>query len=272
MMLSVVVPVYNRERYIASALKSLIRQSVDVDIDVVVVDDGSTDGSGDAVRALMREATCIRLFQQANLGVSKARNAGLAQLLPRTEFVSFLDSDDISPAGRFKADLACFDRDPGLDLTYSLMNEVDEIDDEALQPAANCRSVITRGVYVGAGIFHRRVVERVGSFDETLTQAEDIDYLLRVFEGAPKFALPDTVAVHYRHHSGNMTRQNDVRLREHLRAIQKSMRRRKADPTLRGIEGIFELKSTVDWRVSRERDLFPEHGDVETMPSQGSGR
>ncbi|TIT67858.1 MAG: DUF3458 domain-containing protein, partial [Mesorhizobium sp.] len=83
----------------------------------------------------MSEASCIRLFQQPNMGVTKARNAGLRRLLPQTGFVSFLDSDDISPAGRFKDDLALFETDPGLDLTYSLMTLADNLDDETLEPA-----------------------------------------------------------------------------------------------------------------------------------------
>ncbi|MEO5759659.1 MAG: glycosyltransferase family A protein [Mesorhizobium sp.] len=250
MTLSVIMPVHNRERYVVSALRSLLRQSGDADLDIIVIDDGSTDGTSDAVRALARETSCIRLFQQANQGVAKARNAGLEQLLPATQYVSFLDSDDISPAGRFKADLACFTADPALELTYSLMSEVDAIDDDALEPAANCRSVTTRGIYLGAGIFSRRLVDRTGGFDDALIQAEDIDYLLRVFESGPRFALPDTIAIYYRHHPGNMTKQRDVKRREYLRAIQKSMRRRKADPSLRPVEGVFEMKSPVDWRVA----------------------
>ena len=107
MRLSVIVPVYNRELYVVSALRSLLRQRDAADLDIIVVDDsGSTDGSVDAVRAVMRDAACIRLFQQANRGVASARNAGLRQLLPQTELVSFLDlGRDVSPAGRFKADL-----------------------------------------------------------------------------------------------------------------------------------------------------------------------
>jgi glycosyltransferase involved in cell wall biosynthesis len=271
-MLSVIVPVYNRERYLASALRSLVRQSGDVAMDIVVIDDGSTDGSGDVARAFMREAPCIRLFQQSNQGVAGARNTGLEQLLPQTQYVSFLDSDDISPAGRFKTDLACFADDPELDLTYSLMNEVDSIDDESLLPAVDCRSVITRGAYLGAGIFRRRLVERVGGFDDSLAQAEDIDYLLRLFESSPRFSLPDTIAVYYRHHPGNMTKQTGIRLRYHLRAIQKSMRRRKADPSLRGVEGIFQIKSPADWRAVGHADLDMRPRNISAATGQGGSR
>lgn len=247
MKLSVIMPVYNRERYIVSALRSLLRQRDAADLDIIVIDDGSTDGSAEAVRAMMSETSCIRLFQQSNLGISNARNTGLRQLLPETRFVSFLDSDDISLAGRFKADLACFATDPGLDLTYSLIMLVDGVDDETLEPAAGYRSRTVRGISLSAGIFSRNLVDRIGSFDEAFRQSEDTDYLLRIFESGPRFMLPDTVAVYYRRHLGNATSELGVAVREHLRAIHKSMRRRKADPSLHKVEGIFELKSPADW-------------------------
>ena len=91
MKLSVIVPTYNRERYVSSALRSLLRQRHEVDLDIVVVDDGSTDGTREIVQSLMRDAPEIRLFTQPNQGVSAARNLGLRQMFPTTDFISFLD-------------------------------------------------------------------------------------------------------------------------------------------------------------------------------------
>jgi glycosyltransferase involved in cell wall biosynthesis len=242
------MPVYNRERYVVSALRSLVRQRDAADLDIIVIDDGSTDGSVEAVRSMMRETPCIRLFRQSNMGVTKARNAGLKQLLPQTRLVSFLDSDDISPMGRFTADLACFEEDPGLDLTYSRMTLVDEIDGETLEPAADSHSITVRGIHLSAGIFARDLIERIGGFDEDFKQAEDTDYLLRIFESQAKYVMPDTVALYYRRHPGNMTKEADVPFREFMRAIHKSMKRRRADPSLRPVEGIFDVKDLAQWR------------------------
>ncbi|WP_164898477.1 glycosyltransferase family A protein [Mesorhizobium sp. M7A.F.Ca.MR.362.00.0.0] len=249
MKLSVIMPVYNRERYVVSALRSLVRQRDAADLDIIVIDDGSTDGSAEAVRSMMRENACIRLFQQSNMGVARARNAGLRQLPPDAEFVSFLDSDDISLAGRFKKDLARFRADPGLELTYSLMTLVERIDDERLKPAADSRTMTLRGISLSAAVFSRGLVDRTGEFDEDFEQAEDTDYLLRVFEAGPNYELLDAVAIYYRRHAGNVTKEHSGRVRNHLRAIHKSMRRRKADPARREVQGIFELKSPTDWRM-----------------------
>lgn len=248
MKLSVIMPVYNRERFIGSALRSLLNQRDSADLDIIVIDDGSTDGTGALVRSLASEAPCIRLFQQPNGGVTKARNTGLNHLLPQTRLVTFLDSDDVSPAGRFKADLVQFEEDPGLEVTYSRMTLVDKLDDETLEPAADSHSITVRGIHLSAGIFARSLVDRIGPFDEDFKQAEDTDYLLRVFESDTKYIMPDTVALYYRRHPGNMTREPDVPFREFMRAIHKSMKRHKADPSLRRVEGIFDFKDLAQWR------------------------
>jgi len=248
MRLSVIMPVYNRVTYVGAALRSLLRQRDAADLDIIVIDDGSTDGSTEAVRAMMDEASCIRLFRQENMGVTRARNSGLRRLKPETELVSFLDSDDISPTGRFAADLNLFLRDPSLELTYSRMMLVDRIDDETLEPTRDSNTITVRGIHLSAAIFSRRLVDRIGGFDEDFVQAEDTDFLLRSFEVGPRYALPDTLALYYRRHAGNMTRQEDVQSREFMRAIFKSMKRRRANPSLKPIEGIFELKKLADWR------------------------
>lgn len=243
------MPVYNRERYVVSALRSLVQQRDAADLDIIVIDDGSTDGSAEAMRSIMDESACIRLFHQSNMGVAKARNAGLRQLPPDCDFVSFLDSDDISLAGRFKTDLAHFTADPGLELTYSLMTLADRIDDETLEPTSDSHTMTLRGISLSAAVFRRELIERTGRFDEEFEQAEDTDYLLRVFETGPSYLLLDTIAIYYRRHAGNVTKEHSGRLRNHLRAIHKSMRRRKADPSLREVQGIFELKSPANWQM-----------------------
>ncbi|TPJ82569.1 glycosyltransferase family A protein [Mesorhizobium sp. B2-6-2] len=248
MKLSVIMPVYNRERYVVAALRSLIRQRDAADLDIIVIDDGSSDGSAEAVRAMMDEASCIRLFRQENMGVTRARNSGLSRLKPETELVSFLDSDDISPAGRFATDLDLFRRDPSLELTYSRMMLVDRIDEETLEPTPDSNSITVRGIHLSAAIFSRRLVDRIGTFDGDFVQAEDTDFLLRSFEAGPRYMLPDTLGLYYRRHAGNMTRQQDVQSREFMRAIYKSMKRRRANPSLKPIEGIFELKKLADWQ------------------------
>ncbi len=231
---------FNRERLIVPALRSLIRQCDEADLDIIVVDDGSTDGTANVVRAMMGAAP-IRLIQQANLGVTRARNTGLRALLPNTAFVSFTDSDDVSPPGRFKTDLARFEADPEIEFTYSYLRMVDQIDDETLEPTPGCDDAIFRGVHLAAGIFRRGLIERIGFFDEELAQSEDIDFIYRIFEQRARYAFPDTVAVYYRRHADSLTRDVQNARREFLKAMQKAMRRKKHDPSLGSIAGLIDV-------------------------------
>ena len=89
-MISVVIPLYNKERQIAQTLQSVLNQSFQ-DFEIVVVNDGSTDSSAEAVRSVYDPR--IRLIEQSNSGVSAARNRGIAET--KYDLVAFLDADDL---------------------------------------------------------------------------------------------------------------------------------------------------------------------------------
>ena len=187
----------------------------------------------------MADAPCIRLFTQPNQGVAKARNAGLRLVPPDADVVTFLDSDDISPAHRFATDLPNFESDPALELIYSFVCMVDRIDEEKLEPAEGAEATVVRGLQLGAGIYRRQLLKKTGFFDEDFVQAEDTDYLFRIFEREPRKRLVDGIGVYYRQHPGTLTGQRDVVRREFMRAVAKSMRRRRSDPTLGTLESVF---------------------------------
>ena len=225
---TVIVPTYNRAALLVPALESLLRQRNDADLDILVVDDGSEDATPAVLADLGRKHTEIRVVRRENGGVTAARNTGLANLLPETTFITFLDSDDVSPLGRFAADLPRFAADPGLDVTYGRMMLVDQIDDDALAPAAGARTVEIVGIQLSAAILRRSVVDRVRRFDVEFRQAEDTDYLLRVFESGARFEQTNTLCLYYRRHEYNMTRDTATARRSFAAAIFKSMQRRKA--------------------------------------------
>ena len=241
MKVSVIVPAFNREKYVGSALRSLLRQRDAADLDIIVVDDGSTDGTAGIVRQIMAEAPCVRYAAQANMGVAKARNAGLRLLLPETDYVTFLDSDDISPQGRLATDLAYLKADPLLDLTYGMMTIIDRIDDETLCAPPDCDGITVRGISLTTAIFRRSAIEPLDGFNEEFDQAEDLDFLLRLFERRPRYMLSDTVAILYRRHPGNLTSGREEMRREFLKAMLRSAQRRRRDPTLGAIPPIFDL-------------------------------
>lgn len=94
-LISIVVPVYNVERYLEDCLESLLRQTYQ-NIEIILVNDGSTDGSGGICRKYAQKDPRIVLVEQENAGLSAARNSGLK--VAQGEFVLFVDSDDLIPA------------------------------------------------------------------------------------------------------------------------------------------------------------------------------
>ncbi|KAA8820753.1 glycosyltransferase family 2 protein [Bifidobacterium vespertilionis] len=106
-LLSVIIPVYNAEQYISNCLDSVLSQSVE--LEVILVDDGSTDSSGEICRRYAREDTRVRYFEKQNGGVSSARNYGLEKILG--EFVTFVDSDDAVCPGAFAEMFRAFQDD-----------------------------------------------------------------------------------------------------------------------------------------------------------------
>ncbi|MFF3685047.1 CDP-glycerol glycerophosphotransferase family protein [Streptomyces sp. NPDC002187] len=104
--LSVVVPVYNVDEFLEECLGSLAGQSLR-DIEVVMVDDGSTDGSAEIARAFAEKDARFRLVSQENAGLGAARNTGIRHA--RGEFLTFVDSDDVVPAGAYEKMVASLD-------------------------------------------------------------------------------------------------------------------------------------------------------------------
>lgn len=93
MKLSIIVPVYNSERYLEACVASLYRQKLDEsDFEVILVNDGSTDGSRDIALRLQQQHANLQIIDQANLGPSAARNTG--QEYAQGEYIWFVDSDD----------------------------------------------------------------------------------------------------------------------------------------------------------------------------------
>lgn len=230
---TVIIPTHNRAPLLGRAIQSLLRQRHDADLDLLVIDDGSTDGTGELLEALSETHPQIRVLSHAaNQGPSQARNSGLAALLPETGVVTFLDSDDLSPPGRFASDLPLLINDPSLDLTYGKMMLVDAIDPHALAPTSDARQLELVGIHLSAGLYRRSLVDRIGAMDMGLKQAEDTDYLLRIFETGCRFVETTTLCLYHYRHGSNTTSSNAESRRWFAAALLRSMQRRKLNPGL----------------------------------------
>lgn len=227
MRLTVLMPAYNAETYIESALKSVLSQPLDHPAEVIVVDDGSTDGTAAVVAALARTTPQIQLLQTENQGVTAARNVLLRALGDREGLVSFLDADDLVPQGRFARDLALFQAEPALDLTFGSVMMFRTPNPEDTAPATDSETASGRCVQLAAGTYRAETLRAIGTFDESFRQAEDMDFLLRLFERQPRYHIQTATCLYYRRHGANMTRDRETLRRDFARALLFSIRRRR---------------------------------------------
>ncbi len=242
MLLTVIIPTFNRADMIGRAIASVLQQSDAIPLDIVIVDDGSIDETASIVASLIALHPEIRYIRQDNAGVSGARNTGLRNLLPQTTLVTFLDSDDALPQRRLSFDLPWLANDATLDLTYARMSIVDDVDHKTLRPTPASRVADVVGIHLSCTILCRRLVEKIGFFNTDLPQAEDIDYLLRIFESGARFKQTDTQSLYHVRHGGNVTLDKKETARCFVKAIFLSIRRRRNNPELVLNMPEFELR------------------------------
>ena len=196
---SVIIPVYNGERYLAEAVQSVLDQDYD-DIEVVVVDDGSTDRSSEI--ALQFEG--IRLIRQHNGGNAVAHNTGISNA--RGELVAFLDADDLWEAGTLAKRVAMFDDDPNLEMTHGLMVEfVSPGLSSDISIAGRPIGKPVPGRLCGASMVRRTALDRVGPIDPELRFGAWIDWLMRADEFGLETKSFEEIVLHRRIHGDNLT-------------------------------------------------------------------
>lgn len=179
-LISVIVPAYNAGRYIARSLASAGSQTYR-DIEVIVVDDGSTDDTAERVREAMVADPRIHLVQTDRGGVSRARNLAIARA--RGDLIAPLDADDLWTSEKLERQLALLSRSPiNTGVVYCGAAGIDDLDRIVL-PVWNGHYASGNVLYplIASGILscgstpliRKSCIERVGGYDETLTLAED---------------------------------------------------------------------------------------------------
>lgn len=222
-MISVIIPVYNGAEFLKEAVDSVIQQNIK-DIEIQMVDDGSTDNTKEVIMSLPYD--CIHYSYQENKGASAARNTGLRKA--KYDFITFLDCDDVWPAGKLQRQMDIFKDNPQLkvvggliDYFYMAGSEYRKSDFKVDQPVFN--------VQLGALMIRKEVIETIGYFDEQIVYAEDQDWLMRIREKKIPVQIFDEVMLRYRIHTGNSTIQKSFKELNILKALKLSLdRRRKA--------------------------------------------
>ena len=228
MPVSVIMPALNVGRFIEVAIRSLLREREAVDLDIIVIDDGSTDETKAIVEAMAGDFPEVRLLQNPRKGIAAARNTGLDNVHADCRFVTFLDADDISYPGRIERQRSLLVNDPTIDVLYGVMQMFNVLDSSKLAPADGSATKIIRGPYLQSSMYRLAVIDKVGRFDESFRQGDDTDFVLRVIDHQFKILLDEGIAAYYRRHDANVTLNVEEVKREFMVASLKfAVRRRK---------------------------------------------
>ncbi len=184
--ISVVVPAYNIEAYIAAALSSLESQSFS-NFEVLVIDDGSSDRTAELVRSFSDRDSRFKLLQKSNGGLSSARNYGIRQA--KGEYIALLDGDDVYGSEKLANHVARLRSSPQIGVVYSASQAIRDDGTPTFMrlsgkpikrdplAALLCKNFIGHG---SNAMFRRSIFDEVGEFDETLRSCEDVDFWLRI--------------------------------------------------------------------------------------------
>lgn len=226
--ISVVIPCYNAAHYLPTTLNSVMSQ-VGFDVEILMVDDGSTDGSSALVESAF---PTVRVLRQTNQGVAVARNNGVDQ--SSHPWVAFIDADDVWLPGKLRAQWALLQQHPEARMVYSAWQvwNVPQAEPDPEQLAfliaasqsvncgtgsGTCRWQGPTGwiypellsdcvVWTSTVLVQRSLLQELGGFDPHLKVGEDYDLWLRASRLTPILKVPRPLAL-YRHHSANITQR-----------------------------------------------------------------
>lgn len=223
-LVSVIMPTWNGRAFIASAIASLQDQDHEA-LEILVVDDGSTDDTRAIVRGIAATDARIVLIEQRRGGIAAARNLGLARA--SGDLIGFLDHDDLCPGGKIARQVGRLSEEPeavavfGRTILFSASAKI-----SVEEAAASGQPVLT--MVLASALFRRRVFDAIGQLDPLFRLADDFDFILRLVESGLTLALEEDVAALHRRHEGQATHDVAATRSDMMRALSVSLKRRRA--------------------------------------------
>jgi glycosyltransferase involved in cell wall biosynthesis len=253
---SVIMTCFNERAYVETALASVLNQTAaDRIVEIVVVDDGSSDGSAELIEAIAKREPKVTLVKAKNGGVAAARNLALDRI--QGELVAFLDGDDIWLPDKLEHELPVFDRYPEVGLVYSDFYEfTDAAPDD--QRRVHARSYVAghgkpladyylldAPVIPSTMVVRRTVFALIGGFNTELRVGEDTEICLRIAEQSEfhHIALP---LARKRLHASSLSSQQDRLWPNHIKITEQFADR---NPTLKALAGkrLSRRAAKVGW-------------------------
>jgi glycosyltransferase involved in cell wall biosynthesis len=222
-LVSVMIGAYNAAPYLGEAIESVFAQDYEP-IELIVVDDGSTDGTADVARSFAR----VQVIQQENGGNGAARNRAVENA--SGELFAFLDADDRFTQGKLSLQKAALDADPGLDIVFGhvrefLSPELDEKTRAGLRPPAPEPMPWTAPNLM---LVRRESFECVGPFTTAVRVGVTVDWFARAAEAGLRYAILPEVVLERRLHTQNNGLRERASRSQYLEVIRQAMERRRA--------------------------------------------
>lgn len=228
---SVIIPTYNRAFIIQEAIESVLQQEID-NVEIIVVDDGSTDNTKEVLEPYFKK---IRYIYQENQGISGARNTGLQRATGK--YISFLDSDDVFLPGKMKresdlfdefkeaeaiaGDAGIFKNEEDLNLTYMVKRDFKFVKDEPYILDRNDLHWIQGSMFpVCSMVVRRSVLDKLGLplYDTSLPSAEDWDLEIRLIHRC-KVLIDSKVYSHVRRFDDGTREKRDLGVKNFQRSV-----------------------------------------------------
>lgn len=259
-LVSVIIPTYNRADLVVQAVESVVNQTYKK-IEIVVVDDGSTDNTCEVVKKYQDK---IKYIYQERSERSKARNRGFG--CSRGDYVAFLDSDDLWLPTKIEKQVQVLNEEPRVGLVYTNVQFIDRngsahdgnISWDAPERVALYEDLMTHNVITGTTssvMVRRTCLEEVGLFDESMNTCEDLDLYRRIARHY-KFYKIDLPLVRFRIHAGNTQHNASAMAKGWESIIRKISRDTPADFQYYKNEAIIKIISQVACLYRQDGRLF----------------
>jgi len=218
-LISVIIPTYNAGRFISTALDSVMAQDYRP-IEVVVVDDGSTDGTA----AIVKSYAQVRYIYQANQGPAAARNAGLAN--STGELIAFLDADDYWTPHKLTIQSQYLAEHPELGCVIARWQ--DFLDGGIERPDWIPESALEKGegtLGMQVSLVHRWVFDRIGPLNERYRYGDDLEWFVRVRESGILIGLMPSILLYRRVHASNLSQNQRAAATARIHILKEHMDR-----------------------------------------------
>lgn len=227
-LVSVIIPVYNGASFLAGAIENVLAQNYQP-IEIIVVDDGSTDATADIAIGYSNE---VHYVYQPKAGPSAARNLGIE--LSQGHMIAFLDVDDLWSVHKLDLQTTYLKANPTVEIVQGLIQMMHLVEPvSSNKPRFAVTSEPYQYINIGSALFRKHVFEKVGLFDATLTDNEDTDWFIRAWEKDISKVVLDEVTLFYRKHNSNLSNTQTPVNYGLTKLIKKHLDRDRKDPSYR---------------------------------------